>query len=125
MTDDTRVITKVEADLIIRDRAAEYVDEYGADPTLEHFALWRRGLMRDVGRPLDHEYLADVIYAMGRLVELEQGIHPGLVASRDGIDDNTDVVRSYEKHQLDKDINYLLNLAGFHGGRVNGTGKAA
>ncbi|QAY16154.1 hypothetical protein SEA_SONALI_42 [Arthrobacter phage Sonali] len=125
MTDISSPVSKVEADLIIRDRAAEYVDEHGADATIDGYPFWAARLSQDVGAKLDDDFLYDVLFHMDQVTAAENGTHTLQVHSRNGTLDNTPELLAYEQGLLTDTINHLLTDAGFTGGRVNGTGKQA
>lgn len=125
MTDDTRTLTKVEADLVVRDRAAAYVEQHGPDYTLDEFPFWAARLSNDVGAELDRRTLIDVVISMDDTRQAEDGTHPDIEVNRSGTIDNRQGLIDYESGILTKIINHLLTAAGFTGGTVNGTGKQA
>jgi hypothetical protein len=111
MTDIIKPLTIAEAEAVIKDRAATYVDEHGADHTLPEFIGWADGLRNDVGLPLDDDYLADVLFGMEQLSAVENGTHGSLRPDPSGIDDNTDQLRSWETELLARSIRYTLHDA--------------
>lgn len=125
MTDDSSQVSKVEADLIVRDRAAAYVEEFGSDHTLDGFPFWAERLGNDVGAKLDPDFLADVLFHMEAVASVENGTHGSLTIYRNGTLDNSEALLDWENGLLTKTINFLLTDAGFTGGQVNGSGKAA
>jgi len=125
MTDIISTVTKVEADLIVRDRAAAYVEAHGPDYTLDGFPFWVTRLSNDVGAELDRRTLIDVVISMDDTAQVENGTHPLIQLNAAGTVDNRAALLDYEGGILTKMINHLLTAAGFTGGTVNGTGKQA
>ncbi len=115
MSDNTSRLTKHEAELLIRDRAATYVDEHGADHTLDGFPLWLERLSRDVGAPMDPDWTADVLFAMENVAAAENGTHPSIRRNAAQTVDDTAVILDYENGILSRLLNYLLTAAGFTG----------
>lgn len=122
MNDDTSRLTKSEAALVIRDRAATYVDEHGADHTLPEFPRWVSQLRAETGAQLDYEWLADVLLYMEAVTAAENGTHPGIRRNAAQTVDTTQDVLDYENDLLTKTIDHVLTLAGYPGAL---TGKQA
>lgn len=123
MNHDNSRLTEREAELLIRDRAADYVDEHGADHTLPGFPFWLERLSRDAGAQLDPEWTADVLFHMEAVTAAENGTHPGIVRNGSGTIDNSEAVLDYEEDLLTKSLTTLLQTAGLTGSLT--AGKAA
>lgn len=105
-------LTKDEAALVIRDRAASYVEEYGSDHTHEAFTPWAEELGESIGAELDEGHLADVVFAMETVESVEKGTHPAIRLNRAGTVDNRDSVFAYEDGLLARYIDQALIVAG-------------
>jgi hypothetical protein len=108
-------LTKREAELLIRDRVADYVDEHGADHTLDGFPFWVERLSADVGAPLDPSWTADVLFYMEAVTAAENGTHPAIRRNAAQTVDDTQSVLDYEADLLSKSLEKLLTAAGFPG----------
>jgi hypothetical protein len=115
MHDTTSRLTKREAELLIRDRAASYVDEHGADHTLPGFPFWLERLSQDAGAPLDPDWAADVLFYMEAVTAAENGTHPAIRRNAAQTIDTTQAVLDYESDLLTKSLEFLLSSAGFPG----------
>lgn len=116
MTDFTTTpsqLSKAQAALLIRDRAADYVDEHGADHTLDGFPFWLERLSADVGAPLHSLWTADVLFYMEAVTAAENGTHPSIKRNAAQTVDTTQAVIDYETDFLTKTLDKLLTDAGF------------
>ena len=111
MSKTTSTLTDAEAEAVIRDRAGSYVDEHGADHTLPEFEPWAEVLSKDVGTELDRGHLADVLFGMEKLQELDNGTHAVLRVSRDGTTDNSAQLRDWETSLLRLAVHRSLHPA--------------
>jgi hypothetical protein len=115
MHEITSRLTKREAELLVRDRAATYVDDHGADHTLPGFPFWVERLSADVGAPLDPSWTADVLFYMEAVTAAENGTHPAITRNAAQTVDTTQGVLDYEAGFLAKSLDKLLISAGFTG----------
>jgi hypothetical protein len=115
MNDTTSRLTKREAELLVRDRAAAYVDEHGADHTLPGFPFWLERLSKDAGAPLDPGWAADVLFYMEAVTAAESGTHPAIRRNAAQTVDTTWAVLDYESECLASSLDKLLTAAGFPG----------
>ncbi len=115
MSETTSRLTKHEAELLIRDRVADYVDEHGADHTLPGFPFWVERLSADVGAALDPGWTADVLFYMEAVTAAENGTHPAIQRNAAQTIDTTASVLDYETEYLTRSLDRLLTAAGFPG----------
>ncbi|QGJ93490.1 hypothetical protein SEA_MUFASA8_41 [Arthrobacter phage Mufasa8] len=111
MNNPSRVLTAAEAEAVIRDRAATYVEEHGSDHTIDEFEEFRVKLSADVDMDLDADYLADVIFHIEEAAKVDNNNHPNIKLTRDGTIDNRDFMFEYENSLVSKVIGFLLGAS--------------
>lgn len=118
------IITRVEADLIVRHFTDEFVQEHG-DGTYHLLESFTADLSSHVGRLLNPALLDEVIDLMDDVARVADFNHEDLKVNRAATVNNQPEVLDYYTGELTISINNLLDEAGFRGDRVNGSGRYA
>lgn len=110
---EIRVLTRNEADLIVRNTVGNIYDQEGYEWVEPTTVAWQ--LSYFLNAPVSADYVEDMVSALRDLEQIEDGSHEELKVSGDLTENNKPYLLAYYEGNLNVAVNSVLDGASFPG----------